>query len=183
MLKFLGYIVTFVSKNILGKKPQTADTSVKLVTGKQDSPEKEDIALISMKKGSDRLNDEFTKYIVDEGNNQALKDLIIDVSKYTMDNFGKGIVITMIYRTKEEQDDIYAGTERRGRKYDEKPWKSPHQFYHAVDLRSRSFTPQEINQLVDYINAKYNQDNYYKFTAKCHNVGRGDHFHIQFVKP
>lgn len=105
--------------------------------------------------------------------NKPLYDLILDVASYCDTNFKKNIVITMIYRTQEEQYDIY------GEGYTK---KSPHQFWQAVDLRSRTFTDEEIKQLVDYINKKYNDKNYYKWSAKCHNVGHGDHFHIQFLE-
>jgi len=99
------------------------------------------------------------------------------------DSFTKGVTITMIGRTQREQDEIYAGKkDKKGREYDKKPWTSPHMYNHAFDLRSRDFTKKEIKEIEDYINAKYNPENYYRFTALNHDVGLGNHFHVQFVK-
>lgn len=114
--------------------------------------------------------------------NRALLQLLFDVRNYVKKNFGKHVVITMIYRTDQEQDKIYQGVVRRGRLYDANPWKSPHQFFHAIDLRSSLYTDDQINELVDYLNNTYNSRNYYNFTAKCHNVGLGEHFHINYYK-
>lgn len=114
--------------------------------------------------------------------NRPLLKLLLDTRNFVKKNLGKNITLTMIYRTDEEQDRIYRGTQRRGRLYDAKPWKSPHQFYHAFDLRSFTFTDDEIKQIEDYLNDKYNDSNYYRFTAKNHNVGLGDHFHVQYYK-
>lgn len=137
----------------------------------------EKVVRIQYKNNSERL---ILEHHALEDANKPLFDLIQDAAEYVSREFNKDIVITMIGRTQKEQDDIYAGTtSASGREYDKKPWRSPHQFDHAVDLRSRIFSEDEINQLVDYLNAKYNQVNYYKWTAKNHNVGRGDHFHIQ----
>lgn len=132
------------------------------------------------KNNSDRLFQEFQSLAHQNDNlyNLVLNDLVPWVEK----RFGDDITITMIYRTQEEQDDIYQGKTRRGRTYEEKPWKSPHQFWHSVDIRSRTFTPEQIKEIENHLNMGYNQTNYYRFTAKCHNVGRGDHFHIQYVE-
>lgn len=119
---------------------------------------------------TDRLQDEF--FELDE-HNDPLEELVWDVAEYCAREFDKTITITMIYRTQEEQEDIY------GEKYTK---KSPHQFWQAVDLRSRDFTDDEIKQLVDYLNNKYDKKNYYDWTAKSHEVNnRGEHFHIQLL--
>lgn len=130
---------------------------------------------IKFKNESERLEKEWVE--LDE-RNVPLKGLIKHVGEYTQNKFNKEIVITMIYRTDDEQESIYQDNER----YKAKPFKSPHQFYQAVDLRSRTFTEEEIEDLVEIINSTYNMPNYYNWTAKCHNVGKGDHFHIQFYE-
>jgi len=135
--------------------------------------------LILYKNESPRLAKEFKLL---ETENKNLRDLVFDLANYTLTNFNKSITLTMVIRTQREQDEIYAGKEHHGRKYDEKPWKSPHQFGQAVDIRSRTFSGEEIKLIEDYLNAKYNMTNYYKWTAKNHNVGLGDHFHIQYYK-
>lgn len=133
--------------------------------------EEDDNIYIGLKSETGRLPTEYTDLPYE---NNPLYELIEDIAKYCKKEFDKMIMITMIYRTQEEQESIY------GEGYTK---KSPHQFWHGVDLRSRDFTEEEIKQLVDYINEKYNETNYYKFTAKCHEVGNhGMHFHIQYLK-
>ena len=89
----------------------------------------------------------------------------------------------MIYRSDQEQNDIYKGTIRNGRSYDQNPWKSPHQFWQAADIRSTIFTDNETKDIENYLNSKYNNTNYYRWTAKCHKIGEGAyHFHIQYYK-
>ena len=135
--------------------------------------------IIYFKNGSKRLQDEFVA-LVDK--NKDLHELIVDTCAYCKAEFNKDIVITMLYRTQDEQDNLY----KDSTKYKEKKFSSPHQYHHAVDLRSSTFTREEIDKLVDYLNKVYNSKNYYKWTAKCHDIdGSGpqaEHFHIQFVK-
>lgn len=127
-------------------------------------------------KDSDRLPEEWNEL---HQRNSPLRNLIIDLRDHVWIKYRKNITITMIYRTDEEQDRFYANNE----KYQKKKFKSPHQFYQAVDLRSSDFTDEEIQELVVYINVRYNDDNYYGWTADCHEVsGNGMHFHIQFYE-
>lgn len=128
---------------------------------------------IQYKNESQRLKSDDTQLSV---NNAYLHTLMSDLNDYTNTQFKKGIVITMIFRTPKEQDYLY----RNSKKYKIKKFKSPHQFWHAVDIRSRTFTSQEIKQIVEWLNEAHNDLNYYKWTAKCHDVGSGMHFHIQF---
>lgn len=110
--------------------------------------------------------------------NKDLYDLVEDLSVWVNKEMGKQLVLTMIYRTQEEQDYLY----RNDKRYQQKKFKSPHQFGHAVDLRSRTFTKLEIIKIENYLNDKYDRNNYYKWTALCHDVGAGDHFHLQFFR-
>lgn len=106
--------------------------------------------------------------------NRDVYDMMYDLAQWVGDNFEKETIITMIFRTQEEQEQIY------GKGYTK---KSPHQFYHAVDIRSRIFSDDEIKKIEDYLNNKYNDTNYYKWTAKNHKVAGGAyHFHIQYIK-
>lgn len=137
--------------------------------------------MIRYKNDSQRLVDEFNSLRIE--NNELWEMIQNNLVPYCESNFGKDVTITMIYRTQEEQDRIYKGkTNSRGVKYDDKPWKSPHQFWHSVDLRSRDYTQAEIKQVNDYINGLYNPINYYRFTIFDHNVGLGQHWHSQFIR-
>jgi len=136
--------------------------------------------MVCFKNDSARLKREYNDL---EDSNKGLYDLLTDLAKFCKDSYNKDVVLTMILRTKEEQDNIYKGTKNsKGVKYDDKPWKSPHQFSHALDIRSKTYTKNEIKAIEEYLNDKYNSKNFYKWTALCHDVGQGDHFHIQFVE-
>lgn len=130
---------------------------------------------IEFKNGSARLSSEYKQLSTE---NPYLYNLINDLNQYINDTFSKNLVITMIYRTQAEQDYLY----RNSAKYKERKFKSPHQFWHGVDIRSRTFTSEEIAKIEQYINDKHNAANYYKWTAKNHTVGSGYHFHIQFSR-
>lgn len=132
--------------------------------------------MLRAKNDNPRLIKEFIKLRTE---NRHLAALLIDLYHYVDQIFEKDTIMTMIYRTQDEQDRIYAHSAR----YRQNPWKSPHQFWQAVDIRSFIFTTEEILHLVDYLNNKYNSSNYYKWTAKYHQVGNGGyHFHIQYYK-
>jgi len=142
------------------------------------------MGFIKVKNNSQRLKDELVRL---ETLNPALYDILKGLKYYVLRAFGKDIVLTMIQRTKEEQDMIYSGVVRGIRKYDEKPWKSPHQIWTAFDIRTKMFTNKEIKAIKNYLNSKHNSDNGYAWTAKYHEVTNskgkklGKHFHIQFV--
>lgn len=136
--------------------------------------------IIKYKNDSSRLALEHQALLVE---NPHLYRLLDDLARFLWVNYEQELVITMINRTQKEQDAIYAGKTRSdGRSYDEAPWSSPHQYAHAVDIRSRDFNEEQIREIEDYLNAKHNPENYYRWTAKDHNVGLGSHFHIQFLK-
>lgn len=130
---------------------------------------------IKYKEQSERLKREHLELA---SKNPALYNLLGDLDTYVFDNFKKNVVITMIYRTQAEQDYLYRNSDQ----YKKRKFKSPHQFHHAIDIRSRTFSNEEINQIVAWLNAKYDSDNYYSWTSKCHDVGSGAHFHLQFVR-
>ena len=130
---------------------------------------------IKYKNDSEILMDEFIDLT---GNNNELINLLIELNKYTNRNFKKPILLTMVFRTQAQQDYLY----RNSARYKKKKFISPHQLWHGADIRSHSFTKSEIEQIEAWINNKYNSKNYYKWTAKYHNNGNGNHFHIQFVK-
>lgn len=132
--------------------------------------------MLKAKNNSDRIKQEFGKL---RRENRPLAMLLIDLYHYVDKKFQKDVVMTMIYRTQDEQDAIY----RNNPRYEKRPFKSPHQFWHAVDIRSRTFSDDEIEDIENYLNSKYNDSNYYKWTARCHKVGDGAyHFHIQYYK-
>lgn len=137
--------------------------------------------MLHAKNDSKRLKDELKEL---KNKNKPLLDLLVDLYHWVDNNFKKDVIITMIYRTQEEQDKIYKGLKRSdGREYDKRPWRSPHQFWVAADIRSKIYSSSEIEKIENYLNNKYNSSNYFKWTAKNHKVGNGAfHFHIQYSK-
>lgn len=117
--------------------------------------------------------------------NSSLYTIAEDLSDYSFVNFGITPVVTHVFRTQAKQDEIYANDP----KYLKKKFKSPHQFRHAIDFRSKTYTKEQIQVLEEYINSKYQSTNYYKFTLRDHevigpvtNISQGEHFHLQFAR-
>lgn len=136
--------------------------------------------MLKFKNEDARLKHEYNDL---DASNKFLKSLIEDLVKFVAKEFkdkdgkDKDVTITMIGRTQAEQAEIY----KDDPKFQKKPFKSPHQLMHAVDIRSHTFTPEEIKKIEDYLNEKYNSNNVYAWTAKCHEVANhGEHFHIQY---
>jgi len=142
---------------------------------KNEIEEKPQIKPIEFKNDSQRLKKEFLDLVK---LNLPLRSILEDLNIFVNLEFDKNLVITMINRTQEEQDRIY----KDNAKYKKKKFKSPHQFLHATDIRSRTFTSEEVTKIENYLNTKWNSSNYYRWTAKNHTVGLGLHFHIQYFK-
>ena len=122
-----------------------------------------------------RVNKEWVQLKV---KNPELYKIIEEVDNFVWKKYKKNIVITMIFRTESEQDYLY----RDSKKYAKKKFRSPHQFWQGVDLRTWTFTDKEIKEITDFANKKQ-KGNYYKWVAKAHTVGKnGKHFHFQYVK-
>jgi len=129
------------------------------------------------KDDSPRLSKEYQEL---NNKNPILREIVDDVAAKVYKDLKEPIVITQIFRTQKEQDRLY----RYSGKYKRKKFKSPHQFYQAIDLRSWKFSRRYIRKLKRYINKKYNEGNYYRLTFTYHAIkGNIKHIHIQFAKP
>lgn len=131
---------------------------------------------IQLKDNSTRLAEELVQL---SERNQSLQEVLENLASFASLEFNKDVIITAIYRTQEEQDKIYKGkVNARGVSYDANPWKSPHQLWEAIDIRSTVYNSQEIQRMLAFLNCfKYRQN---QPVAIYHNVGLGDHFHIQY---
>lgn len=161
------------------QEEETSDTSneISVVNYELENrePRRDFIEPVLFKNNNPRLMKELAEL---SDKNQKLFSLVSALNQYTNKQFKKPILLTMIERTQAEQDYLY----RDSAKYQKKKFLSPHQLSHAVDIRSHSFTLTEIRQVESWINSRYNNKNYYKWTAKYHKVGNnGFHFHIQFI--
>ena len=170
MIEFLLNLIFGINKQ--KKEIDTKSFNEGLQKNDEIVTEKE-LKSIEFKDNSIRLKNEFNDLKV---KNPTLYDILIDLNEFANKQYSKNVIITMIFRSDAEQDFIYKDDAR----YLAKPFKSPHQFWHGVDIRSWTFSADEITEIEEYLNSKWNKGNYYKWVAKCHNVGHGDHFHIQF---
>ena len=107
---------------------------------------------------------------------QKLKNIIVLGNEYALLELGKELTITDLIRTQAEQDFIY----RNNPKYKVKSWQSVHQAGRGADLRVRGFSPKEIEKLKSFFNCfTYDISRPDKKTCTVHDVGSGNHFHVQ----
>lgn len=99
--------------------------------------------------------------------------IVADMNLYASQNFDTSLTITDTISTKEQD-------ERLGRR------STSHQRGVACDIRTRDLTPNQIDELKDYINSKeeYEDYKYLSFSgekrlAYFHDNGNGAHFHVQ----
>jgi len=111
--------------------------------------------------------------------NPALYSIVTHLAGYCGLTLKKDLVITQIFRTKNEQLAIYGPNTTK---------KSPHMFHCAVDLRCRdSHFKKEEREFLERSLRKYDQFNSFgqmpsgSRTVWIHSVGDGGiHFHVQF---
>ncbi|MCB0221675.1 MAG: hypothetical protein KDH09_18405 [Chrysiogenetes bacterium] len=89
---------------------------------------------------------------------------------------GFSLLVTCLLRTRDEQRAIFERAVQLGLK---EPERSPHEFGRAADIRTMGIPDEVIAELVAYINLKYPYDTPKIQCAIRHNVGGGDHLHIQ----
>ena len=179
LLKFLKVLLGLTTK----QKHKSKSENSKPIN--VQSVKKKTSNMLYAKNDSERLKDELMSLA---SKNKGLHGLVIDLYKWISITYGKDTTITMIYRTQEEQDNIYKGIKRGSREYDINPWISGHSLWVALDIRTSIYTSEEINSIKKYINNKYNSLNYFKSTVIYHEITTskgeklGKHFHIRFKK-
>ncbi len=87
-----------------------------------------------------------------------LKFIIYALSAFTLDEFGKSVTITSIYR---------------------KGDKGVHGYWRGIDIRSHYYTNDEIGEIIKFLNKTVIYGNPSYTTALYHGVGQGVHIHIQ----
>lgn len=105
-----------------------------------------------------------------ESRNKSLYRIIRTIDNKMKKDLGKGVVITEVYRTYEEQEMIY------GKDFS----ISPHMTWEAVDIRTRDLPDKYIRALLFALNNTFNEINIFSTTAIFHDIGLGPHLHIQF---
>lgn len=94
---------------------------------------------------------------------------------YISANFPEySITVTHILRTQEEQDRIYGNNPE----YQKKKWTSVHQVGRGIDVSTAGWQRKDIDTILEFLNIAH----YGKGTLRTtifHDVGRGEHIHIQ----
>lgn len=107
--------------------------------------------------------------------NPKLHKLVALLDEYTQLNFDKEITLTEIFRTKEEFDALYSATPAEKR-----PADSPHCHWLAADIRSSTFSDEELDKIRIFLNTfKYKDGS--KPVCLIHAIaGNVKHVHVQF---
>lgn len=131
---------------------------------------------------SKRIGDEFQLLTQ---KNPALAQLILDLTDFVRVEFRKDVMMTMIYRTQNEQWDLYKKTDGAKTKR-----TSPHMRWEAVDLRDWIYTAHEKAAIEKWLHKHYDATNQLaklgsgSRTYWLHRIkGQALHFHIQYKGP
>ena len=120
---------------------------------------------------TDRVKAEFEKLAE---LNSKLHALLLKLDTFCLTVMGKDVCLTHIFRTEEEQKQLYAATP-----IDKRPKSSPHQVWGACDVRSRDFNKEQIEQILDFLVAQ--PKGRYRTNAIYHKIpGNTDHLHLQY---
>lgn len=91
------------------------------------------------------------------------------------------LMVTSVLRTAQEQERIYAKATSLGK---QEPATSPHQFGRAVDISVLGWPADLIPAVVDHINTRFPYHGLARYrSALAHDVGLGNHIHIQVAAP
>jgi len=109
---------------------------------------------------------------------KRLKSILTDLNEFCHDHDWGPILVTHVMRTQKKHTKMYE-------KVDKQQWisRSPHCDGRAADIRSREYSPKQINMIVDYLNDKYRKGWKYPValyhTVKYSGGSHGQHIHIQ----
>ena len=94
-----------------------------------------------------------------------LRGVFLELAEYLMQKYGIGIVLTCLIRSAEENKAVGGSSTSAHRDGEGR----------AGDLRSRSFTPEQITDIEDHLVQTWGTDFLY---VLVHDSGRGPHIHI-----
>lgn len=100
-----------------------------------------------------------------------LRVIVYALAGFAFDRFMKNIVITEIMRTEEERREIYKDLPSM------RDVVGVHEVWRAIDIRTVNFSPDEIGELVGFLNSNFDYTGRLA-TAVSHAV-IGFHIHIQ----
>jgi ATP-dependent exoDNAse (exonuclease V) beta subunit len=127
-----------------------------------------------MKFKTPRIEEEYSKL---KEKNEPMRELLVSLDAFTRAKYSKEIVLTHLFRTDQEQIQLYSATDANKR-----PARSPHQDWKAVDIRSKTFTKEEQDDMCSMLNTNFKNNKTGKVTAFVHTIAGGaEHFHIQVL--
>lgn len=113
------------------------------------------------------------EWVTLQAQNLTLFNIIKSAALLVQLNFNKDLTITEIFRTPQENSNLYTNS------VEPPPGSRPHTTWNAVDLRSSTFTPGEIQQLLTFLN-QYKVFEGKKKCAAHHKIKENVfHFHVQ----
>lgn len=107
--------------------------------------------------------------------NPAMAQLIACLTFFVEREFKKDVVVTSVYRTAQEQADLYKDVPE-----DKKVLNSPHCRWEAFDFRTSIFTPREKERLLTFLNCFTYQGGQRKVFMIHTIAGNVEHAHVQF---
>lgn len=107
---------------------------------------------------------------------RRIRVLLSFVDLFTVQKYGKEIIVTDLIRTQSQQDTIY----KDNHDYQKKPWSSVHQYGRGADIRTSNLEYPQKMELVELLNKLPYGDGKHK-TALFHDIGTGEHIHIQVI--
>jgi hypothetical protein len=99
-----------------------------------------------------------------------LKAILAYTASYMMSEYKVPMVLTHIFRTQKEQEEIYGVGYKIA---------SPHQFNRAADARLTDLGVEKANEVAKHVNEVFPYGDGMHKTVLVHDVGRGNHIHFQ----
>jgi len=126
---------------------------------------------------TDRQKTEFADPNIDS----RVRVILFAVSGYAEHTYQRDVEITEVFRTQEEQNDIYTvkALPEIAEQYKVHPWYSVHQFWRGVDFVMRGAHIEEVEAMEKWVNGNFVYTHLSVKTALEHNMGAGLHIHIQ----
>ena len=91
-----------------------------------------------------------------------LRLILCDLEYFCLNEFGKELIITELLRKPRSDNDV-------------------HPYGRGADIRSWIFDDKEKLDIIEYINRKYPYGDGEHDSIIFHDVGKGEHFHIQVI--
>lgn len=130
---------------------------------------------------TDRVREEWGKMM--QGTKPAfLVPVVVTFAAYSIDLFGVRPIITMIWRTRDEQKALLIQRNKEREEANLEPvslaMRSVHEFWRGVDFRSRIYSDGQIDELCEKVNGLFQYGKGLQILA-FHLRGSSVHLHLQ----